>query len=307
MRRFVFTFTPLAVMAAAALMISAQAPQGKDGGKGAGKGGGGGKGGAPPAIVQIKPNLYEVTGLGGNTTVRVTNEGLLIVDTKNLGEANYNQLMDLIKTVSQQPPKFGVITHVHGDHSGNIGPLIAAGAQVVAHANLKTELETTYNPAQKPAPPNVTYTTNYTIRLGGTTTEVHYYGPAHTGGDSIVYFPDLRVVAGGDAIPQTAPNCDLPNGGSAVNWPKLLTEVLKLDFDTLIPGHGEVMTKAQVVEYKQKWDTFVSRAVAEVKKGTPKDQLLAAIKVDDIGWTTASYGQAGRLDLFYAELQKAAQ
>lgn len=304
MRRLLFTLTPLAVLTAAALVISAQAPpQGKDGGKGGGK-----APAPPPAIVQIKPNLYEVTGLGGNTTVRITNEGVLIVDTKNLGQANYDQLMNLVKTVTPQPAKFGVITHVHQDHSGNIGPLIAAGAQVVAHENLKKLLETTYNPPQgKPASPNVTYAKDYTIRLGGTTTQVYNYGPAHTGGDSIVFFPDLRVVSGGDAIPNGAPNCDLVNGGSVVNWPKFLTEVLKLDFDTLIPGHGEVMTKAQVMEYKQKWDTFVSRAVAEVKKGTPKDMLLAAIKVDDLGWNTASYNQAGRLDLLYAELQKAAQ
>lgn len=299
------TFTTLTSTAAVAALVftaSAQAPQDK-GGKG-----GGGKGGPPPAIVQIKPNLYEVTGIGGNTTVRVTNEGLLIVDTKNLGQANYDQLMNLIQTVTQQPPKFGVVTHVHQDHSGNIGPLIAAGAQVVAHENLKKALETTYNPPQgKPASPNVTYTRNYTIRLGGTTTEVYNFGPAHTGGDSIVYFPDLRVVAGGDAIPNGTPNCDFPNGGSVINWPKFLDEVLKLDFDTLVPGHGDLMTKQQVQEYKQKWETFISRAVAEVKKGTPKEQLLAAIKVDDLGWNTNSYNQAGRLDAFYAELQKAAQ
>jgi glyoxylase-like metal-dependent hydrolase (beta-lactamase superfamily II) len=303
MRRLFITLTSTAAVAVLAFTVSAQAPQEKGG-----KGGGGGKGGPPPAIVQIKPNLYEVTGIGGNTTVRVTDEGLLIVDTKNLGQANYDQLMTLIKTVTQQPPKFGVITHVHQDHSGNIGPLIAAGAQVVAHENLKKALETTYNPPQgKPASPNVTYTGNYTIRLGGTTTQVYNFGPAHTGGDSIVYFPDLRVVSGGDAIPNGAPNCDFPNGGSVTNWPKFLDEVLKLDFDTLIPGHGDVMTKQQVQEYKQKWETFISRAVAEVKKGTPKEQLLAAIKVDDLGWNTNSYNQAGRLDAFYAELQKAAQ
>ena len=84
MRRFLLTLTPLAAIAALAFTVSAQAPQGKDGGKGGGKGGGG-KAAPPPAIVQIKPNLYEVTGLGGNTTVRVTNEGLLIVDTLEPG------------------------------------------------------------------------------------------------------------------------------------------------------------------------------------------------------------------------------
>jgi glyoxylase-like metal-dependent hydrolase (beta-lactamase superfamily II) len=313
MRRFLFTLAPLAVIAAAALMVSAQAPQGKDGGKDGGKGGGGKAPAAPPAIVQIKPNLWEVTGLGGNTTVRATNAGLIIVDTKNLGEPNFKQLMDLIKTVSQQPPKFGVITHVHQDHSGNTGLLIAAGAEVYANEGEKAEL-VTYNPQQgKPAPPSKTYKKDATIKLGGVTAKLYHFGPAHTGGDTIVYFPDLKVVAGGDAIPNGQPNCDLPNGGSVVNWPKFLGEVLKLDFDTLIPGHGDVMTKAQVMEYKKKWDTFTSRAIAEVKKGTPKDQLLAAIKVDDIGWTTASYaaapaaGQPSRLDLLYAELQKAAK
>jgi len=68
-----------------------------------------------------------------------------------------------------------------------------------------------------------------------------------------------------------------------------------------------VMTKAQFEEYRTKWKTFVSRAIDEVKKGTPKEGLLAAIKVDDLGWSTQSYAQAGRLDAFYAELQKAAK
>jgi len=304
MRKFLFTFTPLALLVAAAFMVSAQAPKGKDGAKDGGKGGG--KAPAPPpTIMQIKPNLYEVVGLGGNTTVRVTPAGLIIVDTKNLGQANYDQMMALIKTVTPQPPKFGVITHVHQDHSGNTNLLIAAGAEVYANEGEKAELAT-YNPAQgKPAAPSKTYKKVATIKLGGATAKLYHFGPAHTGGDTVVYFPDLKVVSGGDAIPNTAPNCDFPNGGSVTNWPKFVEQVLKLDFDTLIPGHGDVMTKAQVVEYKKKWDTFVSRAQAEVKKGTPKDQLLAAIKVDDLGWNTASYAQAGRLDAFYAELQKA--
>lgn len=300
MRKLLFTLTPLAATAALAFTFLLQAQE-------KGKGGGG-KAAVPPAIVQIKPGFWEVTGLGGNISVRETNAGLIIVDTGNLGQPNFDQLMTLVKTVSQQPPKFGAITHVHQDHSGNIGPLIAAGAQVVTHENLKKYLETTYNPPQgKPALPNVTYAKDYTIRLGGVTAEVKYQGPAHTGGDSIVYFPDLRIVAGGDSIPQTAPNCDFVNGGSVTNWPKFLDEVLKLDFDTLIPGHGSVMTKADVVAYKQKWETFIARGVAEIKKGTPKEGLLAAIKVDDLGWNTASYAPPARLDPFYAELQKAAQ
>ena len=95
--------------------------------------------------------------------------------------------------------------------------------------------------------------------------------------------------------------------GSAVEWPKLIAATLKLDFDTLIPGHGNVMTKADVEAYKTKWDMLVSRAKEQVKKGTPKDKLLASIKTDDIGWniTGAQWTPPARLDPFYEELSKA--
>src|SRR5262245_7109054 len=122
-------------MILAASVMLAQAPQAGQGGApaggGAGRGGGQGRGGggaaaAAPAIKPVpnKTGLFMVTGLGGNTTVRVTSDGLIVVDTKNLGEANYNQLMDQIKTVSQAPVKFAIVTHVHQDHAGNIDSFI---------------------------------------------------------------------------------------------------------------------------------------------------------------------------------------
>jgi glyoxylase-like metal-dependent hydrolase (beta-lactamase superfamily II) len=159
----------------------------------------------------------------------------------------------------------------------------------------------------KVAAPSKTYAKDQVVTVGNARIELHHFGPAHTGGDTIVYFPDLRVVHTGDVVSNPAPNCDLVNGGSAVNWVKVMDEIMKLDFDTMIPGHGNVMTRAEAQEYTNKWKTFVSRAIDEVKKGTPKEGLLAAIKVDDLGWNTQSYAQAGRLDLFYAELQKAAK
>ena len=248
-----------------------------------------------------------MTGAGGNTSVRVTKDGLIVVDTKNLGEANYNDLMAQIKTVSTLPVKYVVITHVHQDHSGNTKSFEAAGAKVIANEGEKAELATYTAPAGKPAEPSETYGKKTTIKLGGVEARVYHYGPAHTGGDSVVYFPDLKIVAGGDAIVNGAPNIDFADGGSAVQWPKLIASVLKLDFDTLIPGHGNVMTKADVQTYKGKWDTLVSRAEEQVKKGTPKDQLLASIKTDDIGWnvTGAQWTPPARLDPFYAELSKA--
>jgi glyoxylase-like metal-dependent hydrolase (beta-lactamase superfamily II) len=307
LRKILLTTAALTAMIAATLI--AQGPPGGKG-DGKGKGGGDGKGKGAPAgqmIVQIKPGFYEVTGAGGNTSVRVTKDGLIVVDTKNLGAANYNDLMAQIRTVSMLPVKYVVITHVHQDHSGNTKSFEDAGAKVIANQGEKAELATYTSAAGKPAEPNVTYDKKTTIKLGGVKAEIFHFARAHTGGDSVVYFPDLKIVAGGDALVNGAPNIDFADGGSAVEWPKLIASTLKLDFDTLIPGHGNVMTKADVVAYKGKWDTLVSRAEAEVKKGTPKDKLLASIKTDDIGWniTGAQWTPPARLDPFYEELSKA--
>jgi cyclase len=301
-RKTLLTAASLTVLFAT---LYAQAPPGGGKGKGDGKG----KGGPPVGqmITQIKPGFFEVTGAGGNTSVVVTNAGLIVVDTKNLGEANYNDLMAQIKTVTNQPVKYVVITHVHQDHSGNTKSFEDAGAKVIANQGEKAELATYTSAAGKPAEPNVTYDKKTSIKLGGVQAIVYHFSRAHTGGDSVVYFPKFKIVAGGDAIVNGAPNIDFADGGSAVEWPKLIASTLKLDFDTLIPGHGNVMTKADVQAYKIKWDTLVSRAKAEVKKGTPKDKLLASIKTDDIGWniTGAQWNAPARLDPFYEELSKA--
>jgi glyoxylase-like metal-dependent hydrolase (beta-lactamase superfamily II) len=272
------------------------------------------RGGAPSAAQateQIKPGLFVITGAGGNTTVRVTPEGLIVVDTKNLGDQFYNALAEQIKAISPLPVKFVVVTHHRQDHSGNIQKFLDAGATVIAHENLKTNL-VTYAPQQgKPGPPSVTYTKDYAIKLGGAEADVYYYGRAHTSGDSFVYFPDLKVVSGGDSIVGVAPNVDFPFGGSAVEWVKVLDAVSKLDFDTVVPGHSApgqtLLTRADFEAFKSKLEKVVSRARELVEKnGAPKDQLLAQIKTDDIGWnlTGPQWNNPQRLDAFYAELSK---
>src|SRR6516165_8804903 len=102
---------------------------------------GGGRGAAGQTVEKIKmlkPNLYEITGGGANTLIRVTNQGLIVVDTKNPGDENFNRVMEEIKSVSNQPVKYVINTHHHPDHVGNNQKFIDAGATVVALEALKT-------------------------------------------------------------------------------------------------------------------------------------------------------------------------
>src|SRR5215213_5509723 len=124
---FIYSALILAISVAAA---SAQAPQAAPG---AGRGGrAGGAGQTVEKIRQLKPDLYMITGGGANTLVRVTPEGLIVVDTKNPGDENFNRVMEEIRTVSQAPVKYVINTHHHPDHVGNNQKFIDAGATVVA-------------------------------------------------------------------------------------------------------------------------------------------------------------------------------
>jgi glyoxylase-like metal-dependent hydrolase (beta-lactamase superfamily II) len=267
-------------------------------------GGGGGRGGGQPVqpIQMLKPGLYVVPGGGANSIVRVTSEGVILVDTKLPGEANYNGLMEQIRSVTPQPVKVVIVTHHHADHTGNDDRFISAGAQVIGHEQLAKNLDT-YQFDPRPAKPSATYNTaEHIVRLGGVEVRVLHLGRAHTGGDSVVYFPDVKVVATSDAVTTgtQGPLADYAGGGSFAEWTPVLDAMLKLDFDTAVPGAGPVLTKADVQAFRTKFTTVMMRASELVQKGVPKDQLLMQLKTDDIGWAP----RVPQIDPFYEELSK---
>jgi cyclase len=262
-----------------------------------------GRGGGQPvqAIQMVKPGLYVVPGGGSNSIVRVTSEGVILVDTKLPGQANYDGLMAQIKTVTSLPVKFVIVTHHHADHTGNDDKFIDAGAQIVGHEGLASNLQT-YEFDPVPAPPTITYKTNYTVRLGGAEVRVLHLGRAHTGGDSVVYFPDLKVVLTSDAVTVGAggPLIDYAGGGSALEWVGVLDAMLKLDFDTAVPGAGRTLTKADVQTFRMQFTTVINRARDLMRMGVARDQLLSQLKTDDIGWAP----RIPQIDAFYNELSK---
>lgn len=293
--------------------------RGRGGGSGRGAGSGRGSAAAPISIKQVKPGVYMVINGGGNSTVRVTDQGVIVVDTKNLGDQFYNDLMAQIKTVTSQPVKYAIVTHVHQDHAGNIERFEKAGVSVIANEGLNKNLQVGgpngkgYESVQgKPAAANMTYTKTKKIKVGKAQAIVAHFDSGHTSGDSVVYFPDVKVVALGDEFTATGPNCDYPMGGSILGWSKSLAQVLKWDFDTAIPGHGnDPLTKADVITFQKRMDEIGKTAIELVRKGTPKDQLRQQIQMQlgpEMGnWQMTGVVNDMRLDLFYDEISKAAK
>src|SRR3989454_6257734 len=251
---------------------------------------GGGRGGPAAGqtvekIKMLKPNLYEITGGGANTLVRVTNQGLIVVDTKNPSDENFNRIMEEIKSVTTQPVKFVINTHHHPDHVGNNQKFIDAGAQVVASEALKTWMGNDNRTKEIPGRPTQTFATkDYTLKLADAEVRLYSFGRGHTGDDTMVYFPDSKVIMVSDQITDATPVVDFANGGSALGWTKMLDGVLSLDFEQAIPGRGEPKSRADVQAFRAKFDTLVKRASDAIKSGATKDQLASQVKTDDLGW-----------------------
>jgi cyclase len=268
---------------------------------------------APLVVRQVKPGLYLLLGNTGNAVLRVADDGVLLVDTKLTGDNYYQELMRTIRTLSDKPIKGVFVTHVHNDHSGNTPQFKAAGIPIIASDGYKALVQTyTVRPGQARSPaPTITYAKSYTLKLKGATATAYAVHPAHTASDSIVYFPDLKVVAMGDNMFSGAPTVDWPNGGRLLGMQQNWAEVAKLDFDTLIPGHGaNTLSRAEFEVSRKKLDLLIERLRAAVQAGTPKAELLAKVKVDDLGpgWSIATQGdewtRPARLDGLYAELSK---
>jgi glyoxylase-like metal-dependent hydrolase (beta-lactamase superfamily II) len=266
----------------------------------------GGRGGAPDNVAparQLKPGFFLITGAGANTAVRVTPEGLIVVDCKNPTTATndiFAALNAQLKAISPLPVKYILNTHHHPDHTGNNGQLVDLGAKVIGLEALKTNMAADPRTAQIAGRPTETFAKDYVLKFGGVQVDAHHYGNAHTNDDTVVYFPDLKIAMISDTVTDTNPVVDWANGGSVVGWKTSLEAILKLDFEIAIPGRGEPRPKADVAAFKTKIDTVIDRGNAAIKAGATKETFMAQVKIDDLGWTE----QKAFFDNLYDELTK---
>ncbi len=216
----------------------------------------------------VKTGLFLISGGGCNTLLRLSGNGLILVDGKLPG--NYESLVKQAAKLSfsDQPVRALIVTDYLPNHNGNNAKFLAAGTQIVAQENVKEALAH----AGSTALPTITYRDNYTIRLGGVEAQLMHFGSAHTNGDTVVYFPNLKVVAVG-GLYSDRPDPDLAAGGSLVGWSPALAQVLKLDFDIAVPGSGPMIGRAELEAFKNKIDTLVGRAAVLREKGVTDSGL----------------------------------
>src|SRR5262245_21259378 len=215
------------------------------------------------AITRLKDGLYVIPGYdgaatGGNVAVRVTSEGVIIVDSKLV--SLYSDIVNKVKTVSPQPIKYLLNTHQHFDHTGS-NAQFSTTTEILMHRNARANMIA----GKLAGPGRIVFNDQQSVFLGGVEVQMRYMGRGHTNGDSVIYFPDLRTVHTGDLVvwgkrsqgTVLTPNMDYAAGhGSGKEWVATLDKLLELDFDTAIPGHGPVLRKADVQVFRDKMRTL---------------------------------------------------
>src|SRR5262245_15700818 len=232
----------------------------------------------PLRIAMVKPGLHMISGEGGNVAVLATDEGVVLVD--DMFDRNHADILAQVKSVTDKPLRYVLNTHQHDDHAGGDLKMLPI-AEVIAHKNARANLVDIKQPYYEDTPgtpiglPRLTFSDEFAVHLGGKEVIAKYFGRGHTSGDVIVVFPELKAVHTGDlflgraagrggAAASSRPAgvniyVDYAQGGSFLDWTKTLDGALQLDFDTVIPGHGPVSTKADVAQFRSDVETMRNR------------------------------------------------
>lgn len=229
-------------------------------------------------LIKIRDDIYVISNVAvpGLVTALITNEGVLLVDDKF--EIDHDNIVAMLKTVTNQPVKYVINTHYHGDHSGGNAKFQALDSLVVASDAARARMVA----VNQSGVPDITLASTATIHLGGKTVEVHRVGPAHTNGDVVVLFPEHRVLSTGDIFANgpgtSAQLVDHAGGGSAKAWPEAVAQALELSFDTVIPGHGLISTRTDLEAYHARTLRFRETLAALVSQGKSRADIEAVMR-----------------------------
>jgi cyclase len=294
-------------------------------------------------VVQIRPNFYVIGGAGGNIVVQTGPEGVILVDSGSTEMAD--KVLAAIQKITPLPIRYIINTSMNADHVGGNDRLARAGlsilpgavaagaglnddlvsnsgrASVLAHENVLTRMTEAKGPQALPFAhwPTKTFAFRlYSMYLNGEGIQVIHMPAAHTDGDTIVFFRRGDVIATGDIIDTTRwPFIDIKRGGTVQGELDALNRLMDMsilnvpiqwnpDRTFLVPGHGHVYDKLDLLEYRDAVTTVRDRVqdlidegktLAQVKAADPTLGYRSQYGADDGPWTTDMF-----VEVIYNEL-----
>jgi glyoxylase-like metal-dependent hydrolase (beta-lactamase superfamily II) len=234
---------------------------------------------------KIAPNFYVLNGSGGAIGVLAGPDGVLMVDSEFAPLTG--KIVAAVKQITNQPIRFLIDTHVHGDHTGGNENLAKMGTIIFAREELRNRLAhpapatdgTRGTPAPTAALPLITYSSPLTFHMDGEDVQAIPIPKAHTDGDTLVYFPNNNVIMIGDFVRTIQyPNIDRTNGGSLNGMLAGIDAAIKLcNAQTkVVPGHGEVTDRVGLINHRDMIIAIRGKIAPLVAQGKTLQEVLAA-------------------------------
>lgn len=237
-------------------------------------------------VQALRRNISVLMGAGGNIAVLPGRDGKLIIDAGYI--PTRPKIAAALAQISGDPIKHLVNTNWHFEHTDGNEWMHSEGATIIAHENTHKHLSEstlvkdwkfTFPPSPAGAIPTEVFKGDHTLHFNGTTVSLEYYGPSHTDSDISVHFHEANVFHTGDTCWNGVyPFIDYSTGGSVDGMIRAANSNLtKMSADTIvIPGHGPVANKSQLVEYRNMLTTIRERVAALKKEGKSVDETVAA-------------------------------
>jgi len=237
-------------------------------------------------VVPVAGGISMLEGQGGNLGVSVGEDGVFLIDDQYAPLTD--KILAAIKGLSDRPIRFVLNTHWHGDHTGGNENLGKAGTLIVAHDNVRVRMSTeqfikafnsTVPKSPKDALPVVTFNDTVTFHLNGEEIHAFHVPPAHTDGDSVVHFRNADVVHTGDLFFNGLyPFIDVSSGGSVDGVIAAVEKILAMTGEgtKLIPGHGPLGTRADLIAYRDMLQSIRASVAALVAAGKNLEEVKAA-------------------------------
>lgn len=242
-------------------------------------------------IVPVASGVAMLVGAGGNIAVAWGDDATFLVDDQYAPLTA--KIQAAVATLTPMPVRFVLNTHWHGDHTGGNENMGGAGALIVAHDNVRVRMSTeqfneVFNRRTPPSPdralPVVTFTDAVTFHLNGDEMHAFHVPPAHTDGDAIVHFRRANVVHMGDIFFRDRyPFVDVASGGSFEGVIGAVERALALANagTKIIPGHGDLAGREDLVRYHTMLVTARDRVGALIREGRSLDDVIAARPMAD--------------------------
>ena len=268
--------------------------------------------------IDLGHNTWRLEGLGGNITVAVGTDGIIMVDGQFA--PLHDKIKAAIEKISPLPIKYLINTHFHGDHTGGNGPFQNDGAIVVAQDNVRVRLAAgTTNgvtgaktpPVAPEALPKQTYIGgSITVEVGGRKAILTHVNNAHTDGDTWVYFADANVLCTGDTMNNNHryQTIDYANGGDIRGAIRATEAFLKIanDDTKVMTGHGPLAKKSDVAEYNAMLKTVRERIQKLVRDGKTEEEVIAMRPLKDLDekWAADDKAAIAYLKMVYNSFKR---